>query len=184
MMPENESTACHILSRFIMGLQRHDYGIEELSHATKLTPNGAQTQYFYDIALNSLDNFGEALPRIQEAHDLDPYEVEFLIGLATICVDSGKIDLTLGGAKPSSQLIHRICNSGNWFAVWEVSNLSLPRRGSDAVQNPHRGGALLLTRNLPQTAGGKYRPRRGETHNSGALLRTEESSQNKSGHPR
>jgi hypothetical protein len=84
MMPENESTARHTLPRFIMGLQRHDYGIEELIHATKLTPNGAQTQYFYDIALNSLDKSGEALPRIRKAHDLDAYEVEFLIVLATI----------------------------------------------------------------------------------------------------
>ena len=99
MMPENEGTARDALARFLIRLQRYDEGIEELRKATELIPNHAQTQYFYGVALNSTGRFEDALPYLQQAHELDPYNVEYLIGLATICRDGGKLNLALQYAK-------------------------------------------------------------------------------------
>lgn len=93
LLPENKGVARDALARFLIRLKRYDEGIEELRLATELIPNHAQTHYFYGVALNSLGKFEEALPYLQHAQQLDPYNVEYLVGLATICRDAGKLDL-------------------------------------------------------------------------------------------
>jgi len=93
LLPENKGVARDALARFLIRLKRYDEGIEELRLATELIPNHAQTHYFYGVALNSTGKFEEALPYLQHAQQLDPYNVEYLVGLATICRDAGKLDL-------------------------------------------------------------------------------------------
>ncbi|MDF1656431.1 MAG: ammonia-forming cytochrome c nitrite reductase subunit c552, partial [Verrucomicrobiales bacterium] len=93
LLPENKGVARDALARFLIRLKRYDEGIEELRLATELIPNHAQTHYFYGVALNSLGKFEESLPYLQHAQQLDPYNVEYLVGLATICRDAGKLDL-------------------------------------------------------------------------------------------
>ena len=117
MIPENEGIARDALARFLIRLKRYDEGVEELRKATELTPEHAQIQYFYGVALNSLGRFDEALPYLEKAHDLDPYNVEYLIGLATICRDSVKLDLALQYARaalairPADQQLQELVRS-------------------------------------------------------------------------
>ncbi len=104
MMPENEGTARDALARFLIRVKRYDEGVEELKRATELIPNHAQTQYFYGVAMNSLGRFPEALPYLEKASQLDPYNTEYLIGLATICRDGGKPQLALKYAQAALTL--------------------------------------------------------------------------------
>jgi tetratricopeptide (TPR) repeat protein len=117
MMPENEGLARDALARFLIRMKRYDEGIEELRLATELMPRHAQTHYFYGVALNSLDRFEEALPYLEKARSLDPYNVEYLVGLATICRNAGKLELARGYAKeavaiqPDNQQLRQLLQS-------------------------------------------------------------------------
>ncbi len=104
MMPENEGTARDALARFLIRLKRYDEGVEELRQATELIPNHAQTQYFYGVALNSLGRFPEALPYLEKAKQLDPFNIEYLVGLATICRDGGNLQLAMKYAREALSL--------------------------------------------------------------------------------
>ena len=103
-MPEEEGLARDALARFLIRMKRYDEGVEELKRATELLPNHAQTQYFYGVALNSMQRFDEALPYLEKAHRLDRYNIEYLTGLATICRDAGKISQAIHYAKEALKL--------------------------------------------------------------------------------
>lgn len=92
------------LARFLIRQKRYDEGVAELRIATELLPNNAQTQYFYGVALNSLGRFPEALPYLEKAHQLAPYHLEYLTGLATVCRDAGKMDLALKYAREALKI--------------------------------------------------------------------------------
>jgi predicted CXXCH cytochrome family protein len=92
------------LARFLIRQKRYDEGVAELKIATELLPNNAQTQYFYGVALNSLGRFPEALPYLEKAHQLAPYHLEYLTGLATVCRDAGKMDMALKYAREALKI--------------------------------------------------------------------------------
>ena len=99
MIENEEGLARDALARFLIRMKRYDEGVVELKKATEMMPNHAQTQYFYGVALNSLQRFEEALPYLKKAHELDPYNVEYLSGLATILRDAGRTQEALGYAR-------------------------------------------------------------------------------------
>lgn len=120
MMKENEGIARDALARFLIRMKRYDEGVEELRQATELLPNHAQTHYFYGVALNSLGRFEESLPYLQRAQSLDPYNTEYLVGLATICRDGDRIDLARKYAREAlalqpdnQQLLQLVQSLGN-----------------------------------------------------------------------
>lgn len=99
MIENEEGLARDALARFLIRMKRYDEGVVELKKATEMMPNHAQTQYFYGVALNSLQRFEEALPYLKKAHELDPYNVEYLSGLATILRDAGRTREALSYAR-------------------------------------------------------------------------------------
>ncbi len=103
-MPGEKGLAHDALARFLIRMKRYDEGLIELKRATELLPNHAQTQYFYGVALNSMQRFDEALPYLEKAHQLDRFNVEYLSGLATICRDAGKMAVALRYAKEALKL--------------------------------------------------------------------------------
>ncbi len=104
-MTNNDRGLAHdSLARFLIRLKRYDEGVAELKVATELLPENPQTQYFYGVALNSLGRFPEALPYLEKAHQLAPYHLEYLTGLATVCRDAGKTDLALKYAREALKL--------------------------------------------------------------------------------
>ena len=98
-------------------MKKYDEGLEELKRATDLLPRHAQTQYFYGVALNSMQRFDESLPYLEKAHELDQFNIEYLTGLATICRDGKKIEKALNYAKkalklqPESQQLQQLVRS-------------------------------------------------------------------------
>ena len=54
-------------------------------------PNHAQTHYFYGVALNSLERFEESIVPLNRAVEIEPYNVEYLTGIAAIMRDNGRI---------------------------------------------------------------------------------------------
>jgi len=104
MTENDEGLARDALARFLIRLKRYDEGVEQLRLATELMPEDASTHYFYGVALNSLGNFEQALPYLRKAHSLDPNNVEYLVGLATICRDAGRTDLARGYAEDALAL--------------------------------------------------------------------------------
>ena len=104
-MTNNDRGLAHdSLARFLIRLKRYDEGVAELKVATELLPENPQTQYFYGVALNSLGRFPEALPYLEKAHQLAPYHLEYLTGLATVCRDAGKTDLALKYAREALKI--------------------------------------------------------------------------------
>ncbi len=103
-MPSEEGLAHDALARFLIRMKRYDEGITELKRATELLPRHAQTQYFYGVALNSMNRFEEALPFLEKAHELDRFNIEYLTGLATICRDARKMEKALHYAKDALKL--------------------------------------------------------------------------------
>ena len=104
-MLEGEKGLAHdALARFLIRMKRYDEGLVELRRATELMPNHAQTRYFYGVALNSLGQAKEGIEELKKAHELDPYNVEYLIGLATVCRDAGKNDMALRYAQEALTL--------------------------------------------------------------------------------
>ncbi|MEX2579079.1 MAG: tetratricopeptide repeat protein [Verrucomicrobiales bacterium] len=104
-MAENEEgLARDALARFLIRMKRYDEGVEELKLATELMPNHARTQYFYGVALNSLGQFEEAIPYLEKAHALDPYNLEYLTGLAAIFRDGGLTERSLEYARAALRL--------------------------------------------------------------------------------
>lgn len=93
MIEGEEGLAHDALARFLIRMKRYDEGLVELKRATELMPNHAQTRYFYGVALNSLGRPEEGIAELEQAHRIDPYNVEYLVGLATVCRDAGKLDL-------------------------------------------------------------------------------------------
>jgi len=81
------------LGRAYVRQRDYDKGVEHIRTAAELDPGRAPIQYFYGVALNSLGRFPEALPYLQRAHELDPENLEYLTGLATVCRDAGEIVL-------------------------------------------------------------------------------------------
>ena len=67
-------------------------------------PNHARTQYFYGVALNDRGRFPEGLAFLQRAHELEPNNPEYLIGLATTCRDAGRFDLATEYARKLVEL--------------------------------------------------------------------------------
>jgi len=104
-MTDNDRGLSHdSLARFLIRQKRYDEGVGALKTATELLPENPQTQYFYGVALNSLGRFPEALPYLEKAHQLAPYHLEYLTGLATVCRDAGKTDLALKYAREALKL--------------------------------------------------------------------------------
>ncbi len=87
------------LARFFIRQKRYDEGLAELKLAVAAMPEHAQTQYFLGVALNSMGQFAEALPHLQEAHRLDSQNPEYLIGLVTICRDADELSTALSYAE-------------------------------------------------------------------------------------
>ena len=87
------------LARFLIRQKRYDEGIEELKLAVVAMPSHAQAQFFLGVALNSTDKFADALPHLQQAHQLDPSNPEYLSGLATVCRDAGEFGLAISYAE-------------------------------------------------------------------------------------
>jgi len=104
MLDGDRGIAHESLARFLVRQKRYDEGLAELAAAVALMPRHAATMYFYGVALNSLGRFPEALPVLQKAHEIEPRNVEYLIGLATVCRDGGKADLALGYARAALAL--------------------------------------------------------------------------------
>lgn len=103
-MDHEEGVARDALARFLIRQKRYDEGIEELGRAVELMPGDARVRYFYGVALNSTGHFDEALSHLEEAHRLEPRQLEYLTGLATICRDAGKTDLALRYARRALDL--------------------------------------------------------------------------------
>ena len=104
-MTDNDRGVSHeSLARLLIRLKRYDEGVAELKLATDLLPEGAETQYFYGVALNSLGRFAEALPYLEKAHMIAPRHLEYLTGLATVCRDAGKTNLALKYAREALML--------------------------------------------------------------------------------
>lgn len=93
MIDGEEGLAHDALARFLIRMKRYDEGLVELKRATELMPDHAQTRYFYGVALNSLGEPDQGIAELEVAHKLDPYNVEYLVGLATVCRDEGQIEL-------------------------------------------------------------------------------------------
>lgn len=104
MIDGDRGVAHEALARFLIRQKRYEEGLAELAAAVSLMPRHAATMYFYGVALNSLGRFPEALPVLQKAHEIEPRNVEYLIGLATVCRDGGKSDLALGYAQAALAL--------------------------------------------------------------------------------
>lgn len=92
------------LARFFIRQKRYDEGLAELKLAVAAMPEHAQAQYFLGVALNSMGQFAEALPHLQEAHRLDSQNPEYLIGLVTICRDANELSTALSYAEQLLQL--------------------------------------------------------------------------------
>jgi len=99
MTDDDRGIAHESLARFLIRMKRYEEGLGELKIAAELLPKGAETQYFYGVALNSLGRFSEALPFLEKARDLAPNHLEYLVGLATVCRDAGETRLALKYAK-------------------------------------------------------------------------------------
>lgn len=93
MTDNDRGVAREGLARLLIRMKRYDEGVAELKAASELLPDSAETQYFYGVALNSLGRFPEALPYLEKARELAPRHLEYLVGLATVCRDAGRIDL-------------------------------------------------------------------------------------------
>jgi len=87
------------LGRHYIRMKDYETGLGHLGRASELAPNDPRLQFFYGVALNSLDRFDDALPVLQKAHSLAPTNVEYLSGLASICRDHGRWDLVETYAK-------------------------------------------------------------------------------------
>lgn len=92
MMDPEQGLARDALARFLIRMKRYDEGVEELRLATELMPEHAQTHYFYGVALNSLGRGSEAIPYLERAIELDPYNIEYLTGTAAILRDGGNVE--------------------------------------------------------------------------------------------
>lgn len=99
MTDNDRGIARESLARLLVRRKRYDEGIVELLAAAALLPQSAETQYFCGVALNSLGRFPEALPYLEKARALAPNHLEYLVGLATVCRDAGKLDLALRYAR-------------------------------------------------------------------------------------
>ena len=83
------------LGRHLVRVKDYGRALVSLGEAARLMPDDAHIHYFYGVALNQLGSFDKALPPLQKAHELEPLNQEYLIGLTTICRDNGQWDLAL-----------------------------------------------------------------------------------------
>jgi predicted CXXCH cytochrome family protein len=104
MSDHDRGLARESLARLLIRLKRYEDGLAELAAAAELLPESAETQYFYGVALNSLGRFPEALPALEKARALAPNHLEYLVGLATVCRDAGRLDLALRYAREALAL--------------------------------------------------------------------------------
>lgn len=89
---EQKGIAHESLARFFVRRKRYDEGLAELQLAVDAMPNHAATRYFYGVALNSMQRTEEGLKQLEKAHQLDPGNPEYLIGLTTINRDAGNLE--------------------------------------------------------------------------------------------
>ena len=88
-----EGLAHEALGRHKVRTRDYEGALESLGKAAELMPDRASTQFFYGVALHSTNKGDAAIPPLQRAVELEPNNLEYLSGIATICRDLGRKDL-------------------------------------------------------------------------------------------
>ncbi|MFT7512176.1 MAG: tetratricopeptide (TPR) repeat protein [Candidatus Omnitrophota bacterium] len=87
----NNGLTHEALGRYWVRQQEYKRGLQSIATALRLMPQRADLRYFYGVGLNQVGDFNKALPQLEQAHNLDPRNPDYLAGLATICRDNRRV---------------------------------------------------------------------------------------------
>jgi tetratricopeptide (TPR) repeat protein/ssDNA-binding Zn-finger/Zn-ribbon topoisomerase 1 len=103
-LDENIGAALDAFARFLIRQKRYEEGLVELKKAARLLPLNARTQYFLGVALNSMGQPAEGLGYLKAAHQVEPNNPEYLVGIATVARDAGRLDEAFEAAQKLARL--------------------------------------------------------------------------------